>query len=202
MRSSLRWALVGLGVLTGGIATPAVAQGTILFSTRAGGVVNAPVVYIGDGSLADDRFRGQLYAGPLGGPLGPIGDPQPFRGDVGRGYITAGGIVEVPGVPPGSTAEVKLVAWASWHGTSYVEALAKGMGDIGESAIIQIDLGGGIQPPAMLLGLQGFGVSPLIPEASAAFLAMLGFGVLACFRQPPRDRRSHGIGDGESGPTN
>ncbi|MBL9136879.1 MAG: hypothetical protein JNK85_13490 [Verrucomicrobiales bacterium] len=182
MKSILKACLV-LGLVGGPLSVPALAQGTLLFSTRAGGVVSAPVSYLGDGSLVDGRFFGQLYAGAPGGTLVPIGIPRPFRSDVGRGYITDGGIVEVPGVAPGSPAQVKLVAWASWRGDTYAEAVMTGMGDIGESAMFTVDLGGGIMPPGMLLGLQAFAVSIIIPEASPLSYALLGLGLLGLCRR-------------------
>lgn len=156
---------------------PAAAQGLINFSTRVGASVNAPVIYLAENTLADGRFFGQLYAAAPFESLAPVGNPSPFRSDVGKGYITAGGNVSVPGVQPGSLAQVKLVAWASWLGNTYAEAIAQGRGDIGESAVIEINLGGGLMPPATLFGLQAFVISPIIPEPSAVSLIVVGMAM-------------------------
>ena len=84
----------------------------------------------------------------------------------------------VPGVPPGSPARVKLVAWASWLGNSYAEAVERRVGGgYGESRVITIKLGGGILPPAALTGLESFSFG-LIPEPSAAATLALGLVLL------------------------
>jgi hypothetical protein len=166
-----QWLLVLAGLA---IHSVAVAQGTIHFSTRAGNL-DAPVYYLGE--LVDSRFVGQLYVGPVNGSLAPSGNPVPFRSDVGRGYITGGGTVEVPGINGGGLAQVKLVAWAASLGATYAEAQAKSMGGVGESLPITIRVGGGIIPPAALIGpegtLQGFTILS-IPEPSTALLGVAG----------------------------
>jgi hypothetical protein len=149
----------------------ALAQGTIGFSSRVGGAVNAPVWY--QGEPADGRFVGQLYVGAPGGNLAPAGSPTPFRSDAGRGYITEGGIVTVPGVLPSEWAQVKLVAWASVLGASYAEAVSKNQGGVGESLPITIRAGGGLFPPAALSGLAAFTISA-IPEPSSPLLVEAG----------------------------
>lgn len=169
------------------VAASAYAQGVVNFSTRAGASVNAPVTYLGDNTLADGRFWGQLYVAAPNGTLAPSGSPTAFRSDAGKGYITAGGNVEVPGVTPGSSAQVKLVAWAGTINgvtvTSYAQALALGQGGVGESGVITINTGGGTLPPAALAGLQGFNISPIIPEPSIAALGLLGAGLLLIRRK-------------------
>lgn len=165
---------------------PAQSQGTVHFSTRAAGV-NAYVVYLGDNTLADGRFYGQLYGAAEGKPLAPLGTPVPFRSDAGKGYITSGGVVEIPGVAPGAAANVKLVAW-HWSGdygvTDYEIAthLARTFGGwpLAESSQITVVAGGGILPPARLSGLIPFGIPPAMPEPSA--LALMGVGTTVLLR--------------------
>lgn len=145
-----------------GVVTSAVARltvdtgpwGTVLFSTRAGASVNAPVTYSGDNSLADGRFLGQLYGGPDGESMVPLGTPVPFRSDAGKGYITAGGAVEVLGVHPGEQAWVKMVAWAAALGTTYESAMWSGA--VGESPPITVQMNADPAVPAPLAGLSGF----------------------------------------------
>src|SRR4030095_16625628 len=89
-------------------AASAYSQGTLNFATRVTGQVDAPVTHLG--AKVGSDFYGQLYAAAKGGTFQAIGSPVEFRNDVGIGYITAGGVVAVPGVPGGSEADVKLVA--------------------------------------------------------------------------------------------
>lgn len=163
-------------------AASAFAQGTVNFSTRAG-AVNAPVTYAKDSSLVNGDFFGQLYAAAPGGTLAPVGAPVPFRSDAGRGYITAGGTITIPGVAAGSSAQVKLVAWAAAVGATYDAAKAAGQGGFNESGVITINTGGGTLPPAALTGLQGFAVSAIVPEPSIAALGLLGAGLLLVRRK-------------------
>ena len=76
---------------------PAIAQGTVRFSTLGPGV-NAPVIYLGDNTLADCRFVAQLFGAPAGNAPKPLGTPVPFPRDANHGFIlvrlsvTLGGI--------------------------------------------------------------------------------------------------------------
>ncbi|MGE3309440.1 MAG: hypothetical protein AB7O66_05665 [Limisphaerales bacterium] len=166
------------------VAASAFAQGTVNFATRSGTIVNAPVTYAGGGPVVGTGAAavwGQLYASAPGGTLAPAGAPVPFRSDAGAGYITAGGTIEIPGTTVGGSAQVKLVAWAAFMGATYAEALAKGQGNLGESAVLTVNgLGGGTTPPALLAGLHGFSFS-VIPEPSIAALGLLGAGLLLMF---------------------
>ncbi|MBL9138915.1 MAG: PEP-CTERM sorting domain-containing protein [Verrucomicrobiales bacterium] len=166
------------------VATSAQAQGVVNFSTRSGVSVNAPVTYCG--GLADGSILGQLYASAPNEPLAPVGVPTPFRSDAGKGFITAGGNVVIPGVLPGGTAQIKMVAWASALGATYAAAVSKGVGGAGESGVITILTGGGILPPAPLAGLQGFDLAagpPCFPEPSSLALGLVGGGLLLIRRK-------------------
>lgn len=160
-------------------------QGTLIFHNRID-TVDARVVYFsasqGGWVPVDSQFVGQLYASVPGGTLAPVGNPIPFRDspEAGRGYLNTTGIDTtrvIPGVPEGGTAQAKMVVWASALGATYEQALMAGQGNIGESATITVDTGGGLVPPKPLLGLQSFSVS-LIPEPSPAQLGLLGVGLL------------------------
>jgi hypothetical protein len=174
-----------LGLLTAWVEQSAIAQGTINFFTRVRANVNAPVTFMGENTLADGRFLGQLFAAAPGETLGPVGTPTPFRSDAGKGYITAGGTVDVPGVQPGSSAQVKLVAWAGSLGSTYADAMLNNVGGYDESPVITISLGGGILPPAALVGLPAFGFF-YAPEPSAMAILALGMAFLwpsrKCFK--------------------
>jgi hypothetical protein len=173
------------------------AQGTVNFQTRVSGSFDGPVRYAGYSTDpaaplatagADSQLWGQLYAGPVGGALAAIGAPVEFRSDAGRGYITSGGAVAIPGVAGGSAAQVKLVAWHKSLGNDYAAAVAANMGGVGESTVINIAATGNPSavPPttaANLVGLTGFQVSAVIPEPSIAALGLLGAGLLLIRRK-------------------
>lgn len=184
---------VALGFLLSTTAAPG--QGTILFSTRVTGQVNAPVTYWGPGggpALVGPDYVGQLYAGIPGGALLSVGTPVPFRGDAGIGYITAGGRVVVPGIPGGSPAQVELRVWKSSLGATYESAFAAGGGvNVCNSWPVTLVLGGGGTPPApdaTLSGLQGFSMSKCFPEPPVSALGGLGVLVLACLARRPTSR--------------
>lgn len=168
-----------------------VAQGTVNFSTRVTGLVDAPATHF-TGERVGSDYWGQLFAAPPGGVLQLVGVPVEFRNDAGIGYITSGGAVAIPGVAGGSPAEVKLVAWSKSLGTDYLQAVGMGVGMIGESAVITVPFTGNPDglpptPAANLVGLQGF-VIPQIPEPSVAAMGLLAFGVLL-IRIPLRQTR-------------
>jgi len=180
------------------VAASAYAQGTLNFANRVSGVVDAQVTYQGDSTIpqgpAGNQFWGQLLAAAPGGTLAPVGQPVEFRNDAGIGYITAGGVVSVPGVAGGSPAEVRMVGWHKSLGNDYAAAVAAGTGGVGQSAIITVNTGGGGTPPgpAANLGvaggtaantLAGFQVSTLVPEPSIAALGLLGAGLLLIRRK-------------------
>lgn len=153
-----------LTILIGSLARVCSGQGTVLFANRVPAVVDAAVLWppiwpFGfEAPRMESRFVAQLYAAPVGGTLQPVGDPVPFvegRG-FGPGYFAP---VErqIPGVPPGQPAQVKMVAWYRGLGRTYAEALMKGAGGIGESGTLMVaGLGGGNVPAPPLVGLQGF----------------------------------------------
>ena len=166
-------------------AASALAQGTLNFQTRVTGSLDAPVTYKGAPAvgIGADAVWGQLYAAAPGGTLAAIGVPVPFRDapPAAVGYII-GGTVDA-GVAASSSVQVKLVAWAASQGATYAEALGKGTGGVGESGVITVITGGGLTPPANLVGLAGFGVSPIIPEPSVVALGLLGAGLLLIRRK-------------------
>lgn len=182
----MKHTVIALAALS--VAASALAQGTVNFTTRSGTTVNAPVTYASGGALVlgtgADAVLGQLYASAPGGTLAAVGAPTPFRSDAGAGYITAGGEVAIPGTSLGGSASVKLVAWYASQGATYADAMAKGQGGFGESAVLTVNgLGGGTTPPALLAGLSGFQVSAIVPEPSIAALGLLGAGLLLIRRK-------------------
>jgi hypothetical protein len=159
---------------------PAIAQGTVRFSTLGPGV-NAPIIYAGDNTLADCRFVAQLFGAPTGSIPKPLGTPVPFPCDSTRGYILDGGVLEVPGVEPGMPAIIAVFAWSIQSGPTYWEAIEK-CGATGVSRPIVVIAGGGDRPAAELTELQGFEMFVPIgscPEPSATTLVCIGATLLA-----------------------
>jgi hypothetical protein len=180
------------------VAASTFAQGTLNFANRVTGVFSAQATYEGDPNLpagpAGNNFWGQLLAAGPGGQLAPVGQPVEFRNDAGIGYITSGGVVEVPGVAGGSPAQVEMVAWHKSLGNDWATASAAGMGGIGRSGVITVNTGGGGTPPAPAANLgqaggtaantlQPFQISTLVPEPSIAALGLLGAGLLLIRRK-------------------
>lgn len=171
-------------------AVAAFAQGTFNPVNRVTGVLDAPVTAPSGARAEGTAYWAQWLAGPAGGALAPIGAPLNFRTGTGAGYVTSSagdptaGIVT--GVPGGSNADVRLVAWDASLGSTWAGAEAAGLGGIGQSPIVTVALGGGGTPPAPaanLVGLTGFGISPVIPEPSIAALGLLGAGLLMIRRK-------------------
>lgn len=125
--------------------------GSIQFNTHVVGVVDARVVY-SDGTGVGAGWTAQLYGGAEGTPvasLSPLSPTTIFRtsSTTALGYVDPVDVM-VPGVPPGSRATIVMRAF---QGASFEAARSRG-----ESAPINITVGGGIFPPPNLVGLRGF----------------------------------------------
>lgn len=148
--------------------------GLLAFSTRVPGQVEARVVrWTGEWPSfrevpADSRFVAQLQVGRAGGTLVAVGSPVPFRDapEQDKGYILDGGVVAVPGVPPGEEIDVRMVAWLRAYGATWEEAAGLGLGSIGMGPTVRMRTGGGEAPPAILAGLRGFLVTRLLAEGA------------------------------------
>ena len=177
-------------------------QGTINFSNGAAGV-NAPILcFDGVTRLAGTGFVVQLFAGPVGTPwdsLTPITPTATFGTDLNAGYFY-GGVRTIPNVPTGSPAAFQVRVWtanfptwdSAWNAYQAGDPTAS-LGVSGwpgpglpTSTITSPNLGGGVTPPANLVGLSSFQLyDPLagncIPEPSTLLLALVGstleFGV-------------------------
>lgn len=167
----------------------ALGQGTVNFVNRITGTLDAPV-FDTDGStrLAGTGFRAALYAAPASSPdsaLAMVGASLPFRTGAGAGYIdgTAGSTRTLPGVPEGGTAKLQVRAWDATKGSTYEAAQAAG-GKTGVSAIFTGGTGGGLVPPAALLGLRSFQLQLVSPPVvvTAPVAVLTGIGGTATFR--------------------
>lgn len=129
-------------------------------------------------TLAGNDVLGQLYVGAAGGSLTAVGSPTAFLAN----GIVSFGTVTVPSIAAGAQADVQLKSWLAASGASYEVAAANPSGEIGESNIITITLGGGINTPAFMTGLQPTAMT-VVPEPSTWALMALGLGALALRRR-------------------
>jgi len=154
-------------------------QGTVVLSNLGGGV-NAPVLLGDTGHGPGPDYTAQLFLSS-GGTLTALTPATSFRpAGVGaqaiadRYTVTPSPILEVPGVAAGASATFVLRAWKTSLGTADA---AKAAGQLGESAPVAIAaLGGGLNPPANLVGLAGFTVP--VPEPTIIALGVLGASAL------------------------
>jgi hypothetical protein len=157
------------------VSASAFGQGTINFTTRIVGTLDAPVFKADGvtGAGAGTPANAQLFllSGGVYTALDPATTFRATPAGAAQNYvIPPANPVVVPTVAGGSQATIVLRAW---EGASYDTAAIRG-----ESAPITITLGGGGSPPAVpanLVGLQGFN---LVPEPSTMALGLLGAAAL------------------------
>lgn len=167
----------------------AMAQGTVNFnnSPAAIGGTGAPVFNIDGVTKLGSAFVAQLYAGPVGGSLAPVGVFLPFRDGAGAGFINSTGADTsrtIPGIAAGTPADVQIRAWATSGGATYEAAVASGA-LYGFSPILSLGATGGAgEPPGLpvnLIGLQSFNL--VVPEPSTIALGLLGAAALLLRRR-------------------
>jgi hypothetical protein len=169
------------------VAASTYAQGTVNFVNRIAGVYDAPVTVLGGGLAsggAPDNWVAQLWAGPVGGAIAPVGAPIAFRSSTpGVGYWP-GETRTITGVPESGNAQIQVAVWAKslWGDAGPTSPTASTPG-WGTSALLpSVATGGGLTPPTGLVGLTAFSVNP-VPEPSIAALGLLGAGLLLIRRK-------------------
>lgn len=97
----------------------------------------------------------------------------------GNAGLFSGGVLTIPFVAPGGTADVRVRAWDVTSGSSFSSALISGSVDFSIAS-----LGGGTPPapPASMANFASFKLA-VIPEPSTYALAALGLGGLLLFRR-------------------
>jgi hypothetical protein len=152
------------------------AQGVITF-----GNLPPAAIYDVDGKtpLAGAGFLAELYAGPAAESLSPVGSSiTPFLQSL-PGYFFDSTDVAIPGVPPGGTAVVQVVAWRASDGATFAIANHAGA-HVGSSSAFQVGpLGSSTfgPPPPELSGMQSFSLY-VVPEPSVLVLGFMGIGSL------------------------
>ena len=158
-------------------------QGTINFNNLASGAtppINAPILRPdGTGAgLAPGGSSAQLYL-VSGSTFTAIPTVLQFRTSpaAAAGYVNNGGTVQVPNVAGGTAVQVVVRAWENGAagGATWDTALTRG-----QSAILNLTLGGAGSPPSVptdLVGLTSFTMA-VIPEPSTMALGLLGAAAL------------------------
>jgi len=105
----------------------------------------------------------------------------PFRMDRPGYFLAPVATLAIPSVPMGGFAWLQVRAWDARLGSTYEDAMARGLGGYGESAPFYAVGGnpGALVPPQPLIGLQSFSLRPAVPEPSVWLLLALGVGGLA-----------------------
>ncbi len=172
----------------------ALAQASFQLSNRnlrAG--VDAPVSDWAGNPLSGPGWRAELYGGLTADALSPAVEwgtgPPGVRWATGfewPGYFraapTAGDLV-VWDVPALGWAWLQVRVWDVQLGATYEEAVARGLGGYGASALFYAQGGDpGVYSiptlPGPLTGLQSFSVLRIVPEPSTWVLLVLGLGGL------------------------
>lgn len=155
----------------------AYAQGTINltgFSPAAG--VNVQVSDAQGNLLEGDRYQAAFFVGTDAASLTQLDVSAPFRTGAGAGYWNPSPTTaNVPDLGQGTEVFAQVFAWDTQVGATLDDAMAAGTG-YGMSNVIGgpgggIALGGGINLPPNLVGLESFS---LIPEPTTIALGLLG----------------------------
>ncbi|MSU21237.1 MAG: hypothetical protein EXS30_07555 [Pedosphaera sp.] len=130
--------------------------GKVSFTTHVGAFVDAKVNRP-DGTGAGDGAKAQLFLVANDGKLTGLLPITTFRTTSPEAAFYVNPVdVTAAGVMPGQTAKFRMRAWI---GESFA-----GSNQRGESKDIMITLGGGLLPPADLVGLEGFSLGAPVPE--------------------------------------
>ncbi len=184
----MRNALIPILALMAVASASVFAQGVVTFENVGSGL-NAPVTNAVTGQmLSGSGFLVQCYAGPASSveaALTPIGSSTTFLSGGLAGYFFGGS--ETNGyVLPGTTGTFQARAWTAGFAT-YEAALVAAQLDsqvmVGTSTVFQNATG--ISSPAILTGLQSFGIAPVSEPSLVGFLGC-GIAALLCHRRRRR----------------
>jgi hypothetical protein len=158
----------------------------------------APVLDWSGGYLAGPDWRAELYGGAVSTSLAPLIDVYEGEREIiaffRPGFFRSGkGVLSVFDVPDGGWAWLQVKVWDVRLGATFEEAVARGMGGYGQSALFYAR--GGYPtlptptPPEPLIGLQSFSVLPIVPEPSIGLSLGGGLaGLWFALRRLPRGR--------------
>ena len=181
-----------MGVLGVVAALSAYGQGSVAFANNT----STRVILHGPGGTTfvpvGSQFSVELVFAPDGTPealfqqaatrLGATASFGPVAGVFNGGGRTAAGVV-----PPGGFGLFQVRAWETASSLDYMDALLRGVGFIGQSAILRVDTGDpttvppGTPTPLTSAGLQSFVI--IVPEPSVIALGLAGVGALLLLRR-------------------
>jgi hypothetical protein len=165
----MKKALIAIAAML--VTAAAFAQGQIALNNRIPGELDAPVTFNGGDPLPG--AKAQLFLVGAGGALTPLTPATTFRTDrPDRARYVNAVDVDVPATP-GSAVTVRLAAFL---GNDIGAATTAGTVAYSPDVTIA-SLGGGLNPPSNLTGLQVFNV-PIVPEPSTIVLGVLGAAAL------------------------
>lgn len=161
------------------VSVSAYGQGQVVFNNRVVGSVVAQVTLTGTATGIQDgvgatsaKWEAQLFGGPAAAGAGGLEALLPkttFRTGAGAGFVVATDVT-LPKVAPGASAAIQMRATTT-----------DGFGS-GNSKVFNVTLGGGLNPPANLVGLEAFSAT-YIPEPSTIALGILGAAGLLALRR-------------------
>jgi hypothetical protein len=184
------------------------AQGTVIFNNHLPGIIVSHVygpapgdpthVFQGNGPndfpagntiyngplLSGTEFSAQLWAAPGAnapeGSLLPASPITSFGTGANAGFLIAT-IATLQGVPAdASAATIQLRVWDNYGGLfqTWGEAVSAF-----KSPLFTVDaIGGLVNPPPPLIGLQSFSITGVIPEPTTLTLTVLGLALVGCRR--------------------
>jgi hypothetical protein len=172
------------------LSLSAFGQGAVVFNNSVGTEVNAPVTRsscfgatVGQGPGAG--YTAQLALVGTGGSLTLLFPTTTFRTTSAAAEFFVNSVdVTIPDVAPGSPARLRMQVWPTVYGT-YMNAYQHGIS--AQSANFTVTTGGGVMPPANLVGLQGFTIM-CIPEPSTVGIGLIGMIIIFRFRYLSRCR--------------
>ena len=160
------------------VSVASFAQGTVTFNTRITGVLDAPVLSGASGLGVGPDYTGELFVVSGATPGVIAASKTPFRSgsELAQRYVTTVSEVAIPGVDAGGNVKFRFRAYKTSAGSW--DAAGNDRGASADFSIASGSLGGGLTPPANLVGITGFSVGGVIPEPSTIALGVLGAAAL------------------------
>jgi len=161
----------------------AMAQGVVNFANRVTSVTPALDSRVSDkasGALLGKEFVAGMYWGTSADSLKPalsggVAITKAFTTStstgLGTGVFSTGSTAAIDGTAAGQQIFLAVVAWETAAGPDYATVFGKGK--TGMSNVMQVTLGGGLNPPTVLTDLKAFSVE-VVPEPTVLALGVLG----------------------------
>jgi hypothetical protein len=156
------------------------AQGTVTFKnfgSGANGSFATPARVTLEGVNLDGTVNPTMVAqlwNVSGGTPVALTPTVGFGSGVLAGTFAPSSSVAVPGVPAASVASLRVVVWDTATGADYASATTKG-----ESNDFSVTLADSLAPSQpILIGMNGFNVTAVVPEPSVIMLGLAGAGLL------------------------